>query len=98
MAIIACWECQKDISSAAPACPHCGAPAKTQAASTPDPKQRGDDLIYENGGERITTTTALVNGRTYAVNGITAVSIVRGSTVPGYVALGAVFLVFGAPL
>jgi uncharacterized membrane protein YvbJ len=28
MAIIACWECGKEISDSAQACPHCGAPKK----------------------------------------------------------------------
>lgn len=28
MAMIACWECGKEISESAQACPHCGAPKK----------------------------------------------------------------------
>jgi len=30
MALIKCYECEKEISDKAPACPHCGAPVKNQ--------------------------------------------------------------------
>ena len=33
MALVKCKECQKEISSTAPACPRCGAPMKMQRAS-----------------------------------------------------------------
>jgi len=31
MALIPCYECEKEISDKAPACPHCGAPKKKAA-------------------------------------------------------------------
>ena len=30
MALIKCYECEKEISDKAPACPHCGAPKEEQ--------------------------------------------------------------------
>jgi RNA polymerase subunit RPABC4/transcription elongation factor Spt4/TM2 domain-containing membrane protein YozV len=33
MALIPCRECHREISSEAPACPHCGAPSKSTAAT-----------------------------------------------------------------
>jgi len=30
MALIPCYECEKEISDKAPACPHCGAPKEEQ--------------------------------------------------------------------
>lgn len=37
MAIIACPDCQKEISSRAPACPHCGCPANAAATDPASP-------------------------------------------------------------
>ena len=37
MALISCYECGKEISSAAPACPQCGAPKEHVAVATPAP-------------------------------------------------------------
>jgi hypothetical protein len=89
MAIIACWECGKDISGAATFCPQCGAPAREQAAAAMV-SGRGDELIYESYRTRVTTATALIGGRTYAVNGITAVHIARRELGMGKLILAAV--------
>jgi len=37
MALIKCYECEKEISDKAPACPHCGAPKHQQEASVEQP-------------------------------------------------------------
>lgn len=37
MALIACWECGKQISAAARSCPHCGAPAAPAAPAVATP-------------------------------------------------------------
>ena len=34
MALIQCYECEKEISDKAPACPHCGAPKEEQPPQT----------------------------------------------------------------
>ena len=34
MALIECYECEKEISDKAPACPHCGAPKEEQPPQT----------------------------------------------------------------
>ncbi|MDH0726559.1 zinc ribbon domain-containing protein [Stutzerimonas stutzeri] len=40
MALIECYECGKEISSIAAACPHCGAPANVPKLDTPPPSKR----------------------------------------------------------
>lgn len=37
MALIACPECQREISSRAPACPHCGYPVKASLSTSTEP-------------------------------------------------------------
>ncbi|MER1947620.1 hypothetical protein [Stutzerimonas stutzeri] len=39
MALIECYECGKEISSIAAACPHCGAPANVPRLDTPPPSK-----------------------------------------------------------
>ena len=44
MALIKCYECEKEISDKALACPHCGAPKKKAAPSTePEPLATKDE-------------------------------------------------------
>ena len=47
MSLIACWECGREISDAAPACPACGAPAQAVAASASVWTRAGFDSIVE---------------------------------------------------
>ena len=37
MALIKCYECEKEISDNAPACPHCGAPKEEQPPELEEP-------------------------------------------------------------
>ena len=37
MALIKCYECEKEISDKAPACPHCGAPKEEQPSELEEP-------------------------------------------------------------
>jgi len=45
MALINCFECDKQISDQAPACPHCGVPLKSTSDSKP---KRGDRVPYSD--------------------------------------------------
>ena len=38
MPLIFCYECSKEISDKAPACPHCGAPAKIRSDHVEEPQ------------------------------------------------------------
>jgi len=86
MALLSCYECGAEISSLAPACPHCGAPAVRNADKVPvastvasDPAERE---ILREGGVLVTSRRFVVEQTTYAIRGMTSVAIARES-VPG---------------
>ena len=57
MALIQCYECEREISDKAPACPHCGAPKADAQASKKKPKREQISLKdwEERGGKFLTS-------------------------------------------
>ena len=57
MALIQCYECSKEISDKAPACPHCGAPQAETQPSKKKPKRKQISLEdwEERGGKLLTS-------------------------------------------
>jgi len=49
MALVSCWECGKEISQSAAACPHCGAPPKP-LSSLPVPARKKQNPLNQNIG------------------------------------------------
>jgi hypothetical protein len=85
MALLSCYECGTQISSLAPACPHCGAPAgnseKAPVARTVA-REPAEREILREGGVLVTSRRFVVGQTTYAIRGVTSVAIVREFT-PG---------------
>ena len=48
MALIKCYECEKEISDKAPACPHCGAPKEEQPRQTDEMDMRDEIIEYDD--------------------------------------------------
>ena len=67
MALIPCYECEKEISDKAPACPHCGAPKEEQQPPQSDPGGRKSASL------RSASATAKVTAAQFylAANGVT---------------------------
>lgn len=49
MALIACWECGKEISDSAAVCPHCGAAAKAAPGAAPAPSVQAAETPSKGG-------------------------------------------------
>jgi len=104
MALLSCYECGAQISSLAPACPHCGAPAvrnedKVSVAQTvaSDPAERE---ILREGGVLVTSRRFVVGQTTYATRGVTSVAMAResvsGTSIgTGWIICGLILLVTG---
>ena len=70
MALIPCYECEKEISDKAPACPHCGAPKEEQPSqSDPDGRKSGPPFYLAANGVTVMCPDGDV-GQKGEVNGI----------------------------
>lgn len=65
MAMIECYECKQSISSVAPACIHCGAPAGTVQAATSKPTRQEAPLSFGRlpADEKVARVTPAAFGR-----------------------------------
>ena len=72
MALIQCPECNGKVSTAAPACPHCGAPFNSPP-SLPTQERGSEETIHHDDHVTVTTTRVIVRGTTYALRNITSV-------------------------
>jgi surface protein len=66
MALIKCYECEKEISDKAPACPHCGAPKEEQPPQSDPGGRKSDSLRSASATARVTAAQFYL-----ASNGIT---------------------------
>ena len=66
MALIQCYECEKEISDKAPACPHCGAPKEEQPPQSDPGGRKSDSLRSASATARVTAAPFYL-----ASNGIT---------------------------
>ena len=70
MALIPCYECEREISDKAPACPHCGAPKEEQPPqSDPGGRKSASQFYLAANGVTVMCPDADV-GQTGEVNGI----------------------------
>ncbi|MEX2188152.1 MAG: DUF6232 family protein [Pirellulales bacterium] len=76
--LISCPDCESLVSWRARQCPKCGCPI---APEVPEVLQRvtrhTERNIYENGRVKVTSTRFMIGRKTYAINGITSVKMVR---------------------
>jgi len=84
MALIKCEDCGKEISDKAPACPQCGSPqaaGQTTTATAPPPKtEAAKETVYhkkDTNNVEVTSTRFIAGGKTYPINGITSVGVVK---------------------
>jgi len=66
MVLIPCYECEKEISDKAPACPHCGAPKEEQPPQSDPGGRKSDSLRSASATARVTAAQFYL-----ASNGIT---------------------------
>ena len=62
MALIKCYECEKEISDQAPACPHCGAPKEEQPPQAEE-VEIPEGVAAEDEPEPVAQETGLVDYR-----------------------------------
>lgn len=61
MALIKCWECAREISDKASACPHCGAPAPGSSSAEPPPLVQAPTVVqYDRASDTFAGTMALI--------------------------------------
>ena len=74
MAIVSCKECSNAVSTAADACPHCGAPQQ-KFAPPPLPNPPEEEIFYSDKAVAVTSSRVIIWGTTYALRNITSVSM-----------------------
>jgi len=68
MALIKCYECEKEISDKAPACPHCGAPKEEQPPQSDPGGRKSASLRSASAAARVTAAQFYL-----AANGVTVI-------------------------
>ena len=74
MALIKCKECDEAVSTAATACPHCGAPQQ-QPVPPLLPVQPTEETIYSDNAVVVTNMRVIIGGATYALRNVTSVKM-----------------------
>ena len=100
MALIDCYECGRQISTQAPACPQCGAPRQQQqeptlppkVATQPPPVQQQEEMLHSDKYVKVSTARVIIRETTYALRNLTSV---RMAETPGSVGGAILFIVFG---
>ena len=97
MALIACRECGKPVSTEATACPQCGAPplqlTPPKLPVQPPPLQPKELIIYSDSSVAVTSTRVIIGGTIYSLRNITSV---RMTFSPPPVGFPILLLLFGA--
>lgn len=74
MALVACKECNGNVSTEAVACPHCGAPLQPPVPPLL-PVQPNEKTIYSDNAVIVTNMRVIIGGATYALRNITSVKM-----------------------